>query len=48
MFFEGNRITAVREMIMADTRAEEGARQAAADAARRFRRACSASWRGCR
>ena len=39
MFFEGNRITAVREMIMADDadRPEESARQAAADAARRFR-----------
>ena len=47
MFFEGDRIVAVREMILADD--EKGrrarARQAAADAARRLRRALRRSWR---
>ena len=40
MFFEGDRIVAVREMILADDekRAAQGAGQAAADPARRFRR----------
>jgi pyruvate,orthophosphate dikinase len=39
MFFDGDRITAMREMILADSegRAPQGARQAAADAARTSR-----------
>ena len=39
MFFEADRILAVRQMILADARrrAQSGARQAAADAAQRFR-----------
>ena len=48
MFFDGERIVAVREMIMADD--VEGrrarARQAAADAARATSSSSSASWRG--
>ncbi len=45
MFFEGNRIDAMREMILADNLEdrEKGAGQIAALSARRFRRASSAS-----
>ena len=45
MFFEGERIVAVREMILADDRGRPArrARQAAADAARRISPSCSRS-----
>jgi phosphoenolpyruvate synthase/pyruvate phosphate dikinase len=50
MFFEGERILAVREMILADDEAgrRKRAGQAAADAARATSRACSAPWTACR
>jgi pyruvate,orthophosphate dikinase len=50
MFFEGERINAVREMILADD--EAGRRKALAKLLpmqrSRLRRACSARWTGCR
>ena len=50
MFFEGERIVAVREMILADDRgrAPHGARQAPADAAAGLRRAVRDHERACR
>ena len=50
MFFDADRIIAVREMILADDAEgrKKRARQAAADAAQRFRSSSSASWTACR
>ena len=50
MFFEGDRIVAVREMILADDEAGRRAAlaKASADAARRFRRAVHDHGRRCR
>ena len=50
MFFGGDRIVAMREMILADDQEEprEGSRQAPADPARATSPASSGSWRACR
>ena len=50
MFFDGDRIVAMREMILADNEAGRRAAlaQALADAARRISSSCSRSWPACR